>query len=182
MIDQRVHTGSPWEKQVAYCRARRVDDLVFVAGTTASGPSGEVLGEGDVFRQAEIALERIARALAECGASLADVVRTRTFLTDISRFDEFARAHRAAFEGIDPVATCVEVSALVSPGLLVEIEVDAVVRARQAGAAELESATTAPTPPLPVHVDGRDRAEAARFAPEHPEPPRAPMSTHEPSP
>ncbi|MFL5303107.1 MAG: Rid family hydrolase [Anaeromyxobacteraceae bacterium] len=128
MSDQRVYSGSAWEEQVAYCRARRVGDLVFVAGTTASGPDGEVLAAGDLFRQTELALERIARALAECGASLRDVVRTRTFVTDISRFAEFARAHRAAFAGVDPVASCVEVRALVSPGLLVEIEVDAVVR------------------------------------------------------
>ena len=128
MEDRRVYSGSPWEKQVAYCRARRVGDLVFVAGTTATGEDGAVFAPGDLFRQTEHALARIARALAECGASLRDVVRTRTFLTDLARFDEFARAHRSVFEGIDPVATCVAVHALVDPGLLVEIEVDAVVR------------------------------------------------------
>lgn len=128
MDDRRVYSGSPWEEQVAYCRARRVGDLVFVAGTTASGDDGAVVGPGDLFRQTEHALARIARALADCGASLQDVVRTRTFLTDIARFDEFARAHRAVFSGIDPVATCVEVRVLVAPGLLVEIEADAVVR------------------------------------------------------
>jgi enamine deaminase RidA (YjgF/YER057c/UK114 family) len=126
-MDQRVYSGSPWEAQVAYSRARRVGSQVFVAGTTATGPGGEVVGEGDLFRQAEYALEKIARALEACGATLKDVVRTRTFVTDIRRFDEFARAHRAAFAGVDPVATCVEVKALVRPDLLVEIEVDAVV-------------------------------------------------------
>ena len=127
MDDLRVYSGSAWEKQVAYSRARRVGRLVFVAGTTATAADGSVVGPGDVFRQAEHALARIAAALAACGAALADVVRTRTFLTDVSRFDEFARAHRAAFQGIDPVATCVEVRALVRPDLLVEIEADAVV-------------------------------------------------------
>jgi enamine deaminase RidA (YjgF/YER057c/UK114 family) len=126
-MDQRVYSGSPWEEKVAYCRARRVGDLVFVAGTTATGDDGAVVGPGDLFRQCEFVLEKIARALAKCGASMADVVRTRTFVTDLSRFEEFARAHRAAFQGVDPVATCVEVKALVRPDLLVEIEVDAVV-------------------------------------------------------
>lgn len=127
MVNLHIRSGSPWEAQVAYCRARRVGDLVFVAGTTGVDDEGRVVGEGDVFRQAEHALGRIARALAACGASLGDVVRTRTYLVDAARFDDFARAHRAAFAGIDPVATCVEVRALVRPDLLVEIEVDAVV-------------------------------------------------------
>jgi enamine deaminase RidA (YjgF/YER057c/UK114 family) len=130
MPDQRVYSGSPWEKEVAYCRARRVGDLVLVAGTTAAGEDGAPVGGADVFRQAEHALWKIARALEACGASLADVVRTRTFLTDMGRFDDFARAHRAAFAGIDPAATCVEVRALVRPDLLVEIEVDALLRPR----------------------------------------------------
>jgi enamine deaminase RidA (YjgF/YER057c/UK114 family) len=130
-MDQRVYSGSPWEEKVAYCRARRVGELVFVAGTTATGADGAVVGPDDLFRQCEFVLEKIARALAECGASMADVVRTRTFVTDVSRFEEFARAHRAAFQGIDPVATCLEVKALVRADLLVEIEVDAVVRRRE---------------------------------------------------
>jgi enamine deaminase RidA (YjgF/YER057c/UK114 family) len=128
MEDRHVYSGSPWEKQVAYSRARRVGDVVYVAGTTATAPDGTVVGAGDVFRQTQHALSKIAAALAECGASLSCVVRTRTFLVDVSRFEDFARAHRAAFEGIDPVATCVGVGALVRPDLLVEIEVDAVVR------------------------------------------------------
>jgi enamine deaminase RidA (YjgF/YER057c/UK114 family) len=126
-FEQRVYSGTRWEKEVAYCRARRAGALVFVAGTTATGEDGGVVGRGSVHAQSEHALRKIERALVECGASLANVVRTRTFLTDISRFDEFARAHRAAFEGIDPVATCVEVRALAHPDLLVEIEVDAVI-------------------------------------------------------
>jgi enamine deaminase RidA (YjgF/YER057c/UK114 family) len=132
-MHQRVYSGSPWEKQVAYSRARRVGGIVAVAGTTATAPDGAVVGPGDLFRQAEYALEKIARALEACGATMEDVVRTRTFVTDISRFDEFARAHRAAFAGIDPVATCVEVKALVRPDLLVEIEADAVVDRWQPG-------------------------------------------------
>jgi enamine deaminase RidA (YjgF/YER057c/UK114 family) len=131
MENQRVYSGTPRETELASCRARRVGDLVFVAGTAAIGDDGAVVAPGDLFRQAEHALARIARALAGCGASMRDVVRTRTFLTDVSRFDELARAHRAAFAGVDPVATCVEVRALAHPDLLVEIEVDAVVRRRE---------------------------------------------------
>jgi enamine deaminase RidA (YjgF/YER057c/UK114 family) len=98
---------------------------VLVSGTTAVDEHGRVVGPGDLHAQARYALQKIERALAELGARLADVVRTRTFLTDIDRFDEFARAHHEFFAGIDPVATCVEVSRLVAPELLVEIEVDA---------------------------------------------------------
>jgi enamine deaminase RidA (YjgF/YER057c/UK114 family) len=104
-----------------------VGDFVVVSGTTAVDANGTVLAPGEVYAQTAFVLNKIERALAELGASLRDVIRTRTFITDISRFDEFARAHRAAFAGIDPAATCVEVSRLVSPNLTVEIEVDAIV-------------------------------------------------------
>ncbi|HYP90672.1 MAG TPA: RidA family protein [Polyangiaceae bacterium] len=127
MTTRNVYSGSPWEKQVAYCRAKRVGDQVFVAGTVAVDAEGRAVGVGDVYAQASYALEKIARALEELGASLSDVVRTRTFLTDIGQFESFARAHREAFEGVDPVATCVQVARLVSPEFSVEIEVDAVV-------------------------------------------------------
>jgi enamine deaminase RidA (YjgF/YER057c/UK114 family) len=101
--------------------------LVFVAGTTAVDDSGSVVSPGDIGAQARFVLQKIERALAECRATLAHVVRTRLFVTSFDGFDRVAEAHRAFFEGIDPVATCVCVSALVRPELLIEIEVDAVV-------------------------------------------------------
>ena len=127
MSRQNVYTGTPWEPKVAYCRAKRVGNLVFVSGTVAVDEKGSVVGAGDMYEQARYALAKIRKALVELGADFAHVVRTRTFVTDIAQFDGFARAHREAFAGVDPVATCVEVARLVSPDLLVEIEVDAVI-------------------------------------------------------
>lgn len=127
MNRQNVYSGTPWESKVAYCRAKRVRDMVFVSGTVAVDERGAAVASGDVYAQTSFTIRKIERALRELGTGLGDVVRTRTFITDITRFEEFARAHREAFEGIDPVATCVEVTRLVSPGLLVEIEMDAVI-------------------------------------------------------
>ncbi|MEZ4382806.1 MAG: Rid family hydrolase [Nannocystaceae bacterium] len=123
----RVYSGAPWEDAVAYCRATRVGPWILVAGTTAVDARGAPVAPGDMAAQTAFVLETIGRALAACGGSLADVVRTRAFVTDIGRFGAFAAAHRAAFRGIDPVATCVEVQRLVAPELVVEIEVDAYV-------------------------------------------------------
>jgi enamine deaminase RidA (YjgF/YER057c/UK114 family) len=133
-MNKHFYSGTVWEKEVAYSRARRVGDHVYVAGTTAVDEDGHVVGPGDVYEQSRFVFRKIARALDGCGAALSDVVRTRMFITDIERFQEMARAHREAFEGIDPVATCVEVSALVSPELLIEIEVDAVIYRAEEGA------------------------------------------------
>ena len=107
----------------------RVGNLVYVSGTTASDAEGNVIGAGDVYAQAAYALQKIERALNEVGASFADVVRTRTFITDISRWEEVAKAHSAAFDAVRPVSTLVEVSRLIDPAHLVEIEVDAVISA-----------------------------------------------------
>ena len=126
MTRRNVYSGAPWEATVAYCRATRVGDAIFVAGTVAADERGQVVGAADLYEQSKHAFGKIDRALRELGSSLEDVVRTRTFVTDISRFAEFARAHQECFAGMDPVATCVEVSRLVSPGFLVEIEVDAI--------------------------------------------------------
>lgn len=127
MNRRNVYSNTPWETKVAYCRATRIGDTVVVSGTVAVDESGATVGPGDVYAQTSYAIQKIDRALRELGASLRDVIRTRTFLTDIARFEEFARAHREAFAGIDPAATCVQVSRLVSPDLLVEIEMDAIV-------------------------------------------------------
>jgi enamine deaminase RidA (YjgF/YER057c/UK114 family) len=121
MSEQRmtVSSGSPFEERVGYARAVRVGPLVVVAGTTAPGD--------DIADQAREALRRIEIALGEAGAAMTDVVRTRMFVTDISRWQEVAAVHAEAFGDIRPVTTMVEVSALISPDLLVEIEVDAYV-------------------------------------------------------
>jgi enamine deaminase RidA (YjgF/YER057c/UK114 family) len=121
MPQQRVtvSSGSPFESAVGYARAVRVGPLVVVAGTTAPGDSAAA--------QAREALRRIDLALREAGASMTDVVRTRIFVTDIARWEEIAAVHAEVFGDIRPVATMVEVSALISPELLVEIEVDAYV-------------------------------------------------------
>jgi enamine deaminase RidA (YjgF/YER057c/UK114 family) len=114
-----VSSESPFEDQVGYSRAVRVGPLVVVAGTTAPGDG--------IAAQAREALRRIEVALNEAGATMTDVVRTRMFVTDISRWEEVAAVHAEAFGDVRPVATMVEVSALISPDLLVEIEVDAYV-------------------------------------------------------
>ncbi|MBU6339240.1 MAG: RidA family protein [Rickettsiales bacterium] len=121
---QNIYSGTKWEKEVAYCRAKKVGNMVFVSGTTAVDENGNIVGE-NVYTQSKFIFKKIENALKACGASLSDVVRTRTFITNINSFDEFARAHKENFSGIDPVATCVEVSRLVNNKLLIEIEVDA---------------------------------------------------------
>ena len=123
---QNVGSGSPWEASVGYSRAVRVGDTVHVAGTTAVR-DGETVGREDAYTQARVALEIIAASLAECGASLADVVRTRIFVTRISDWEAVGRAHGEVFTDIRPVSTMVQVSALIDSDLLVEIEADAVV-------------------------------------------------------
>lgn len=126
-MDQRVYTGAPWEKTVAYCRARRVGSHIFVAGTTAVDEQGNIVHPGDMYGQTAYVFKKIEGALKKCGAEMSHIVRTRMFITDMNRFDEMAKAHGEALSGIDPAATCVEVSALVDPHLLIEIEVDAIV-------------------------------------------------------
>ena len=125
MIRKNVYTGTPWEQSVAYCRAKRVGAQIFVSGTVAVDETGNVVGAGDLYVQTSYAIKKIDNALRELGAGLRHVVRTRTFVTEIAQFEQFARAHREAFAGIDPVATCVEVQRLVAPELLIEMEVDA---------------------------------------------------------
>jgi enamine deaminase RidA (YjgF/YER057c/UK114 family) len=133
MIRQSVYSGTPWEGRVAYCRAKRVGALIFVSGTVAVDETGGVIGAGDLYAQTSYAIRKIENALRDLGAELRHVVRTRTFVTDIGRFEQFALAHREAFEGIDPAATCVEVRRLVDPEFLVEIEADAVLEPEEKG-------------------------------------------------
>jgi len=122
-----VSTGAVWEPLVGYSRAVRVGSWVSVAGTTAALPDGGVVGSDDPAEQAREAIRRIAAALAQVGAGLEHVVRTRMYVTDISRWEEVGRAHGEFFADIRPASTMVEVAALIEPALLVEVEADAVV-------------------------------------------------------
>ncbi len=127
MSRQNIPGGAPWEPIVGYSRAVRVGRIIHVAGTTAVGADGAVVGPGDPHAQALHIFRTIEKALASAGATMQHVVRTRMFVTDISHWEAIGRAHGEFFRDIRPVATMVEVKSLIDPALMVEIEAEAII-------------------------------------------------------
>lgn len=130
MTFERVFSGAPWERRVGYCRALRAGDRVFVTGTAPVAEGGGVHAPGDAYAQAQRCFAIIEEALAGVGATLADVTRTRMFVTDIDRWEDFGRAHAETFGDHPPTTTMVEVRRLIHPDMLIEIEADAIVGVR----------------------------------------------------
>ncbi|MGF1568817.1 MAG: RidA family protein [Nodosilinea sp.] len=129
MARQRTFSGTPWEDKVGYCRAMRVGQQIFVSGTSPTDGNGGTFAPGDAYAQTQRCFEIIQQALEALGASLSDVVRTRVYVTDMTRWEEIAQAHHERFADHPPVNTMVEIPRLVNPDMLVEIEVEAVCEA-----------------------------------------------------
>jgi enamine deaminase RidA (YjgF/YER057c/UK114 family) len=122
---QNISSGAKWEEIVGYSRAVRVGSRIYLTGTTAIDENGQIVGTGDAYLQTVQIIRNVERALKQAGATLENVVRTRMFVTDIRRWEEYGRAHREFFGSIRPCATMIEVRALIDPAMLIEIEVEA---------------------------------------------------------
>ena len=123
----KISSGVKWESLVGYSRAVKAGNMIFIGGTAASDEDGNTIGVNDAYGQTRFILTKIDKTLKQMGSSLDDVVRTRIFVTDISKWEEIGRAHNEFFSKIMPCCTMVEVKALINPDMLVEIEADAVV-------------------------------------------------------
>lgn len=122
---QNISSGAKWEDIVGYSRAVRIGNRIYLTGTTAIDEAGNIVGVGDAYRQTVQVIRNIERALVRAGATLANVVRNRMYVTDISRWEEYGRAHREFFGEIRPCATMIEVRKLIDPQMLIEIESEA---------------------------------------------------------